>query len=242
MVRSSASYSYVRQPKLDSLLKNSSMFPSELHSRAQSPAFAAFRPCFALIATPFRSRDRSDNDFFNKLWTLAITPHSKGRRRYPHLHCEPQRHRLNATHGRSLLGRRFLHQGRSHLVARWFEDLVREVRSLFKCFVYARRCTIRHLGYERRWQRGEEETHQQPGRRCEPHLVARRHKNSLHKLTGRGPGHLENAAERLQQDQAHLQHRHGSGSRLAAAPLGGTGAGLRRPGPPSHPYSPNDVE
>ena len=61
----------VIRPKLPACWKNSSMFPSELHSRAQSPAFAAFRPCFALIAIPFRSRDRSDNDFFNKLSSLG---------------------------------------------------------------------------------------------------------------------------------------------------------------------------
>ena len=54
-----------------SLLKN----PSEIHSRAQRPAFAAFEPRFGSVRTPLWSIDWSDNDFFNSVsWPLPGHP------------------------------------------------------------------------------------------------------------------------------------------------------------------------
>jgi hypothetical protein len=53
--------------ELTSLLKNSSVSPSEIPSRAQRPAFAAVRKRFGSVRILFWSIDRSDNDFFNRL-------------------------------------------------------------------------------------------------------------------------------------------------------------------------------
>jgi hypothetical protein len=50
-----------------SVLKNSSMLPSWLRSKAQRPAIAVFESCFKSVCVPFWSMDRSDNDFFNRL-------------------------------------------------------------------------------------------------------------------------------------------------------------------------------
>jgi hypothetical protein len=65
--------------KLASLLKNSSMIPSQLRSRAQRPVFAVFASCFESVCLPFWSMDRSDKDFFNRLLRFKHGDFGSGR-------------------------------------------------------------------------------------------------------------------------------------------------------------------
>src|SRR5215208_1451397 len=63
-----------------SVLKNSSMLPSWLRSKAQRPAIAVFESCFKSVCVPFWSMDRSDKDFFNRLLP-STTFVNKGKRK-----------------------------------------------------------------------------------------------------------------------------------------------------------------
>src|SRR5215212_6255669 len=66
------------ESKLLSVLKNSSMPLYAFRSMIQNPAFVVFEPWFPSVLILFWALDRSDTDFFNRLFCLANSPMDRG--------------------------------------------------------------------------------------------------------------------------------------------------------------------